>query len=681
MRLAAVDSVTGISRIWNAAIVGNSVRCLEVIDTVVYFGGSFTQIAANIPRANIAAVRRSDGGVIVWYPDANGVVYAMAASGDTIAIGGTFTTAGGETRHNIAAVLRTSNSALAWAPSLGGTVRALKGTGPAIIAGGDFNILGGQRRNSLAAFDASTGVATSWAPALLGNYVYAMALNSHSLYVAGAFTKVGSENRTNLASFTRSTGELRYWTSTPNNIVRALAANDSTVYIGGDFTTMSSVSRNRLARVGALTGALDASWNPGAGNQVRALLLHGNTLYVGGAFTSCGGASRNRIASIDSATAKATSWNPGMDGDVLSLAARDTVIYAGGMFYFAGGVDRRGIAALDSATGRPTITAFNPGLNPGVTTALTVSGDVVYAGKSFIEFPSTDQQRRHLEAFDAATGAATSWHPEVEYSVNAIVTTPTKVYIGWSTPWTSTTATRPSIGQKGLGLAVFADPANPALPVQMLSFQASAVGMTSVRLQWRTATETNNAGWEVERRSIESTVGSMKTDADRWAKVGWIDGAGASTSHREYVFSDQIPDTRSPITSPSARSTSLATSSLGTRLAYRLRQVDRSGSFTYSHEVEVEIDVGPKMFHLAQNYPNPFNPTTELMFTLATTGPMRLAVYDLLGREVSVVAEGLAEAGRLYRITFDASRLPSGVYVARLSSGGQSSIRRMLLCR
>jgi hypothetical protein len=60
---------------------------------------------------------------------------------------------------------------------------------------------------------------------------------------------------------------------------------------------------------------------------------------------------------------------------------------------------------------------------------------------------------------------------------------------------------------------------------------------------------------------------------------------------------------------------------------------------------------------------------------------MRLAVYDLLGREVSVVAEGLAEAGRLYRITFDASRLPSGVYVARLSSGGQSSIRRMLLCR
>lgn len=83
---------------------------------------------------------------------------------------------------------------------------------------------------------------------------------------------------------------------------------------------------------------------------------------------------------------------------------------------------------------------------------------------------------------------------------------------------------------------------------------------------------------------------------------------------------------------------------------------------------------------LEQNWPNPFNPSTTLSYTLGERTHVRLSVADALGREVAVLADGMMDAGR-QQVSFDAADLPGGMYVARLSSGGQSLVRKMLLLK
>jgi hypothetical protein len=91
--------------------------------------------------------------------------------------------------------------------------------------------------------------------------------------------------------------------------------------------------------------------------------------------------------------------------------------------------------------------------------------------------------------------------------------------------------------------------------------------------------------------------------------------------------------------------------------------------------VNAAPSVTPAQFRLEQNYPNPFNPSTTIEYTVGGVGIqasgvslVRLSVYDVLGRQVAVLVDGAQAAGN-YRVTFDASGLPSGVYLYRLSAG------------
>lgn len=92
------------------------------------------------------------------------------------------------------------------------------------------------------------------------------------------------------------------------------------------------------------------------------------------------------------------------------------------------------------------------------------------------------------------------------------------------------------------------------------------------------------------------------------------------------------------------------------------------------------LSARPGSYRLEQNYPNPFNPATELRYALPEEGRVRLVVFNALGQEVAVVAEGVLPAGE-HTATFDASALPSGVYLARLEAGGLRLTVRMLLVR
>ncbi|HLP17785.1 MAG TPA: S8 family peptidase [Bacteroidota bacterium] len=194
---------------------------------------------------------------------------------------------------------------------------------------------------------------------------------------------------------------------------------------------------------------------------------------------------------------------------------------------------------------------------------------------------------------------------------------------------------------------------DPALPVELASF-TSHTQKGSVVLAWRTATETNNYGFEIERKQ-RSSAGQSKAV---WEKIGFAPGNGTTSSAHDYVFTDHAPSTG--------------------LLSYRLKQIDRDGHFCYSAERDVQAEGVPAVFSMAQNYPNPFNPATMFRFSLPVASRVRLVVYDVLGRETAVLIDRMIEAGA-HTTEWNASQYPSGVYFFRLEAGEFSATKKLLL--
>ena len=188
------------------------------------------------------------------------------------------------------------------------------------------------------------------------------------------------------------------------------------------------------------------------------------------------------------------------------------------------------------------------------------------------------------------------------------------------------------------------------VPVELVSFSAE-VFSSDVNLSWITATELNNYGFQVERRNAEST---------EWSNIGFVNGSGSTTETQYYSYSDNsVP--------------------VG-KYIYRLKQLDFSGSFEYSNEIEVTILEVLNDFTLNQNYPNPFNPSTKISFSIPQSGFTSLKIYDLLGNEVANLLEGEMSEGN-YELQFNASNLSSGIYFYSLTSGEFSKTMKMILSK
>ncbi|MCC6255516.1 MAG: S8 family serine peptidase, partial [Ignavibacteriaceae bacterium] len=151
------------------------------------------------------------------------------------------------------------------------------------------------------------------------------------------------------------------------------------------------------------------------------------------------------------------------------------------------------------------------------------------------------------------------------------------------------------------------------VPVELTLFNA-VFENGEVNLQWITATELNNFGFEIERRD----------DFSSYQKIGFIDGNGTSTNRITYNFIDQNLSSN--------------------RYYYRLKQLDFDGSFEYSSEVAVDIETLSE-FKLFQNYPNPFNPTTNIKYYVPDAGKLKIGLYDVLGNELTTLVNKEVQAG------------------------------------
>ena len=175
-----------------------------------------------------------------------------------------------------------------------------------------------------------------------------------------------------------------------------------------------------------------------------------------------------------------------------------------------------------------------------------------------------------------------------------------------------------------------------ATPVELESFSAKVIE-GKVNLNWTTATEKNNRGFEIEKKLTNT---DFKT-------IAFVSGQGTKTTPTDYSYVDL--------------------NNVNGTATYRLKQIDFDGKSTYSDQVTLNVTSATD-FVLNQNYPNPFNPSTKINYSVPTASKVRLVLYDVLGNQVKVLTNEFKEAGN-YSYTLNAEGLASGVYIVRLGSG------------
>lgn len=372
--------------------------------------------------------------------------------------------------------------------------------------------------------------------------------------------------------------------------------NPNNVYAGTSFAVLTSTGPSTIYK----STDAGASWNeinnglptdPAEINPVRTISISPDNpnIIIAGLFMNTADLLGGLYVSTDGGGSWARKWDGGAPS-VVGLLLRSTIIKPGSPLEFYVGLDNNtaqtNIGVWGTTDGGDTWSSFNGGTMMDT-----------YQIRA-LAFKGTSQQTLYA-------GAATNGAGVYEYTFEPV-------------------------------------------PVEFSSFTANANG-NCVILNWTTATETNNAGFSVERKDAGGS----------WATLGFVNGSGSSTLVNRYSFTD--PDV------PYGKYT------------YRLKQVDYDGTFSFSSEVSIDIQQ-VTVFSLYQNYPNPFNPATVIKYSIPSDEYVILKVYDVLGREAAVLVNGKQSIGE-HMVSFDASRLSSGIYFYTLSAGTYNETRKMILAK
>ncbi len=189
--------------------------------------------------------------------------------------------------------------------------------------------------------------------------------------------------------------------------------------------------------------------------------------------------------------------------------------------------------------------------------------------------------------------------------------------------------------------------------MELTSFNAEVEG-NNVKLNWVTATQLNNQGFEIQR----------KTEGLEFRTVGFVKGEGTTSEQKSYSFVDKNLEDGS--------------------YTYRLKQLDFNGAFAYSSTINVSVEL-PRVYSLSQNYPNPFNPTTMIKYSLPEAQHVTLEIYNSLGEKIRTLVNNAQDVGN-HTIQWDGLNslgrsAASGMYLYKMTAGKFTSVKKMLLIR
>ncbi|MFZ4622155.1 MAG: T9SS type A sorting domain-containing protein [Bacteroidota bacterium] len=368
-------------------------------------------------------------------------------------------------------------------------------------------------------------------------------------------------------------------------------------------------------------------------------------VYVPGAGTSAAG----KIQVLKT-TNQGTNWTTSeiaLSGSYLNTVASEhiAVFGVGGNFYLGGnGHNPR----QHDNTGAYVASSLFSGVNSSQASskAITVSGNKMLVTVQYrAEGVSSDPKVTRGQIYNVSNAASVQTYAVTPYLADSAVGTVANAVNGDVTISDNGNGSMTVyiLGtDQGIGAYTTTNP----LPVELISLNAAA-GKQSVTLTWKTATEVNNHGFEIEKNINGS-----------WKNIGFVEGNGTTNAPQSYTFIDA-----------SAKGT----------VSYRLKQIDRDGKFEYTKSVDATV-AEILTFGLDQNYPNPFNPNTVISYQLPLTSPVRLSVYDAIGREVATVVNEVQEAGN-YTAQFDGSKLSSGIYFYTLHAGQFTATKKLLLMK
>jgi hypothetical protein len=438
-----------------------------------------------------------------------------------------------------------------------------------------------------------------------------------------------------------------------NGIVNALAVIGRDLFVGGEFTEAGGSAAHYIARWdGSAWHSLGTDAANGVGDHVRDLAVSGSDLYVGGLFSDAGGQPAFHVARWDGAnwhslgTGITAGVDNGVNARVYALAASETDMYAGGLISQAGGSAANAVARWDGTEWHSMGTGVT-----GTVTALAVSGSDVFVGGQF--WKAGGHVANHIARWDGGAwqilpgsggGSPGLFHPQGTW-VRDMAVNGSDLYVA------------------GQFIYAGGGDANNIARWDGSSWHPLGEGLNSTgRGVAVLGSDVFVGGW------FTTAGGQAANRVARWDGSGWSplggDGAnGVNAWIRAVAVSDSDLYVGGEFTMA------------GGQAANHVARWSAAG-------VSTDPDGGTvQAFALSAPFPNPFMANTTISFAVSEAATVRLEAYDLLGRRVDVLLDDQVRQPGQHEVTWQPAGLAPGVYMVRLTSGGFSETRRVVLMR
>lgn len=613
-----------------------------------YFGGDFS-IAGATAVNNMATWTGTNWSSIGG--GANGTIYDMHFIGDSLLVGGLFSALGEVSINNLG--IRTDGAWSGFGIAPDNIVHDIDGTHDEIMIAGEFMQIGILSTSGFAIWNGS-----SWEVPSNSLSSFSVALAAEKVddkwVVVGDFNELDGELINNIVAINESTFEWEKLSLDSdfngiNGAVHVAKYHDGVLYIGGNFSGIGDQKiKNFAARV-------DGEWidySASPNGIVRDILVTGNQIYIAGSFTQVNGQASSNIAEYNRNTQEWRALDDGLNGTVYSLAIEGSNLYAGGTFTQSGGSSRLRIARW----GGTTWTNLGGGITTGTGVYdLEVLNGKLYAGGTFSEAGGV--AANNIAAWNGSTWEALG--AGTDGAVNALVRTDSSLYIGGD--FQSSGGKNSSYISEWLVGVQDWQTLKEGLneEVQALYIQ------DDVLFAGGYFTTTASSGLIIGGKK-EQLNGIANYDGEKWNAIG--SGLSISTTGTTVVRSFASNGNELIVAGFFDRA--------GGKVSNDLASLNLSVKSVSNEEESSDLT----MFTLSQNYPNPFNPSTTISFELKQAGLTTLKVFNMLGQEVSSLINKNLGKGN-YSISFNASNLPSGVYMYQLTSSSVSMTKRMLLIK